>query len=234
VPDLSLLKAVIFDLDGTLYRQGPLRRAMLFRLLRAYATRPLLGLRTVRVLAAYRNAQEHLRTAATADDLAEAQIQLACERTRADRPFVAECVERWMEREPLGFLKRFLRPGLVDFLQVCKAHGLRFGVLSDYPAEAKLQALGLAGVFDAVVCSRSLEIGFFKPHPLGLVTTLRRLGTRAAETLYVGDRPEVDAAAAQAAGMPCAILSHRPRAAGEVPWMEIAGFTHLHEALWRG
>jgi FMN phosphatase YigB (HAD superfamily) len=233
VPDLSRLKAVIFDLDGTLYRQGPLRRAMLFHLLRAYAARPLLGLRTVRVLGAYRSAQEYLRQSAASSNLAEAQIRMTCERTKADRPFVLECVERWIEREPLGFLRRFLRPGVLDFVQLCKARGLRLGVLSDYPAEAKLEALGLGGVFDAVVCSRSSEIGFFKPHPLGLVTTLRRLGTGPSETLYVGDRPEVDAAAAQATGMPCAILAHRPRAAGEVPWMEIAEFTQLREALWR-
>src|SRR5207248_3472505 len=34
------LKALIFDLDGTLYRQGPLRRAIALRLLRAYALKP--------------------------------------------------------------------------------------------------------------------------------------------------------------------------------------------------
>ena len=63
---MSRFKAVIFDLDGTLYRPETLRRAMLLRLLHAHAVRPLRGLRTARVLRAYRNAQEHLRNAAIA------------------------------------------------------------------------------------------------------------------------------------------------------------------------
>jgi len=45
--------AIIFDLDGTLYHQSRLRRAMLLRLLRAHVSRPLEGLRTARILSAY-------------------------------------------------------------------------------------------------------------------------------------------------------------------------------------
>ena len=43
------------------------------------------------------------------------------------------------------------------------------GVLSDYPAEAKLQALGLAGRFSPVLCATDPEIGAFKPNPRGFL-----------------------------------------------------------------
>src|SRR4051794_27917870 len=94
--DVAGLKAIVFDVDGTLYRQSPLRRAMALRLLYAHAVRPLEGLRTFRVLSAYRKAQEHLRDGGVSADLAEAQLRFACERTKAERSFVAACVERWM------------------------------------------------------------------------------------------------------------------------------------------
>jgi putative hydrolase of the HAD superfamily len=211
--------AVIFDLDGTLYRQDALRQAMLGRLLRAFATRPLNGLRTFRVLGAYRRAQEQLRESAPAPDLAEAQIRLACERTQAQPAFVRACVARWMEKEPLTLLARYLQPGLLEFLRACKARGLRLGVFSDYPADAKLKALGLDGFFDVVLTAQSPEVGVFKPHPRGLLLVAERLGTTPSECVYIGDRAEVDESAAVAAGMAWFIVTRR------------AGFPELQESL---
>jgi HAD superfamily hydrolase (TIGR01509 family) len=233
--DPTNLKAIIFDLDGTLYRQDPLRQAMLFRLLRAFATRPLSGLQTFRVLGAYRRAQEHLRDSATSSrphaDLAEAQIRLACERTKADPSFVVACVARWMEHEPLALLPRYIQPGLVEFLRACRAHGLRLGVLSDYPAEAKLQALGLDGLFDVVLAAQSPHVGVFKPHPRGLLVAAELLGCSPVECVYVGDRTEVDGPAALAAGMPAYIVTQRPDERGPRSWMQVTGYAQLHERL---
>src|SRR5262245_17269965 len=111
--DPNALKAVVFDIDGTLYRQGPLRRAMLFRLLAAHIVRPVGGWRTLTALRAYRHAQEQLRGDASGN-VAAAQVGLACERARLDRDTVAQTVERWMEREPLAILRRHVQPGLVE------------------------------------------------------------------------------------------------------------------------
>ena len=66
------LKALVFDIDGTLYRQGPLRGAMLSRLLRKHAMHPIRGWQTFRVIKAYREAQEHLRMASVSGQIAEA------------------------------------------------------------------------------------------------------------------------------------------------------------------
>src|SRR5262245_48602239 len=77
---LGQLKAFVFDIDGTMYRQGPLRSAMLVRLLREYAVRPVRGWQTVRVLRAYRQAQERLRAKSVMGDISGAQVALTCER----------------------------------------------------------------------------------------------------------------------------------------------------------
>jgi HAD superfamily hydrolase (TIGR01509 family) len=230
--DLSRVKAIVFDMDGTLYRQGPLRRAMAWRLIFAHLLRPVLGYRTFRVLSAYRKAQEHMRDGSASEDLAEAQIRLAIERTNVERNFVLECVGRWMEQEPLSLLPRCAWPGLGDFLQTCRARGMRLGVLSDYPAEAKLEALGLRDHFDVVLCAQAPDIGRFKPHPRGIEVALRRLEVTPAEALYVGDRVDADAAAAAAAGVPCAILA--PRVLGDPgrTWLEIAEYAQLRALLF--
>jgi len=226
------LKVVVFDVDGTLYRQAPLRRAMLLRLLGSYATRPLEGWRTVRALSAYRHAQEALRGEACAD-VAEAQLAHACARTDFDRAVVRECVDRWMEREPLSILGRFRYPGLVEFLQACRGGGLRLAALSDYPAAGKLEALGIAEHFDLVLCAQSPEIGVFKPNPRGLAVALHRLGVTPAECLYVGDRPDVDAAAAHAAGTASVIVSS---SAGKPAdrHTTVSGYPQLHALLFGG
>jgi putative hydrolase of the HAD superfamily len=214
VPELGFdpkhIEAVIFDVDGTLYRQDSLRRAMAMRLIRAHALRPLTGWRAMKVIGAYRRAQEKLREQPedAAADLAEAQIRYACEQTGLDRGAVSTCVERWMDREPLPLLASRIQPGLVEFLDTCRSRHLRMGVLSDYPAHDKLVALGIADYFDVVVSAQSREVGVFKPHPRGLLVIAERLGVRPSACLYVGDRVGVDDAAARAAGMPYFIVSN--------------------------
>jgi HAD superfamily hydrolase (TIGR01549 family) len=230
--DPAGLKAIVLDVDGTLYRQGPLRRAIALRLLRAHVLCPRQGWRTVRGLQAYRSAQEHLRAAPDGIEPAEAQLRHAAARTGIAQQRIADDVARWMEREPLPLIARYVRPGLTEFVRDCRARGLRMGVLSDYPAEAKLEALGVGGLFDAVLCAQSPEIGIFKPDPRGLLATLARLGTSAAETLYVGDRPEVDAAAAAAAAVPCAIVTAKPDSGGRRAWLEVTGFPQLGQLLF--
>jgi HAD superfamily hydrolase (TIGR01549 family) len=230
--DRTRLKAIVFDVDGTLYRQGPLRRAMALRLFWSHAMRPAHGWRTLRALSAYRKAQERLRDGSVPVDLAEAQIRMACEETSIDRDFLSECVVRWMEQEPLSLLSGFVWPGLTDFLDACKARSLRLGVLSDYPAEAKLEALGLRGVFDVVLCAQAPDIGVFKPHPRGLEVALERLGATPAETLYVGDRVDSDAAAAAAAGVSCAILTRPGASSASRTWMEVAQYADLRSLLF--
>lgn len=208
------LKAIVFDVDGTLYRQDPVRRAMFARLLRAHVDRPLAGLRTLRWLQAYRQAQERLRGGpADGGDLAEQQVGLACKWTGAPPAELRSCVRRWMEEEPLGLLRPSVREGLPELIAAATRRALRLGACSDYPAAEKLHAMGLAGFFEVVVTAQDAEVQRFKPHPRVLEVALRRLGVSNEEALYVGDRPEVDAEAARRAGVACAIIGprHRPR-----------------------
>jgi len=83
------------------------------------------------------------------------------------------------------------------------------GVVSDYPASAKLAAMGLAA--DHVVWAGESDVGILKPHPRGLQRLMTRAGVSASETVLVGDRVERDGAAARRAGSRCLIRSRKPR-----------------------
>jgi putative hydrolase of the HAD superfamily len=190
------------------------------------------GLRTLRALQAYRHAQEWLRE--TPGDVARAQLERAAATSGLPLEQIKADVARWMEIEPLGLLGRYLRPGTTEIIAACRKAGLRLGVLSDYPAQAKLQALGLAGLFDAVLAAQSPEIGVFKPHPRGLLAVVKSLGVAPAETLYVGDRPEIDAAAAAAAGVACAIIDSSGKTPQSHAWTAVRGFPQLGLLLFPG
>jgi phosphoglycolate phosphatase/putative hydrolase of the HAD superfamily len=228
------LKAVIFDVDGTLYRQTPIRRTMLRRLFGLVVASPRHGAQTLRVLRAYRQAQEALRAGVVAGGIADAQIRLASERTNVDVDAVVQCVTKWMEEEPLASLQSCVQPGALEFLRRCRVKGLQLAALSDYPAEAKLRALGMTELFAVVRCAQSPDVNVFKPNPRGLHVILERLGLLAAECLYVGDRADVDAATAESAGMRCAILTGRSKPPARSTYTQVASFSQLHDLLWPG
>jgi len=230
--DTSQLKALIFDLDGTLYRQSPLRWRMLWCVLRAYVRHPTRGLLTLRALQAYRKAQEALRASPFAHrDLAEAQLQLACQWTGVGPAIMHSCVARWMEQEPLAFLPRLRYHGVDDLLQVATVRGWRLGVFSDYPSTAKLQAMDLLRFFDVIVSAQDPEVRRFKPSPCGLEVTLRRLGVEKYQAVYIADRPDIDVPAATAAGLPCVIMGRR-NTVDRRGWVECSSYQALATALW--
>ena len=192
---------------------------------------PAAGLQAMRTIAAYRRAQEDLRSRPHGGDLAEAQIGLAVERTGFDRVSVARDVARWIEQEPLDLLSRYARPGLRSLLASLRSRGIKLAVLSDYEAAAKLQALGIIDLFDVVLSAQEPEVGVFKPDPRGLQVALKRLDVTGAEALYIGDRADVDAIAAAAAGVPCAIFSKsRSRGIGR-GFVQITRFSDLQTKL---
>ena len=201
-------KALIFDLDGTLYVQGPVRRKMLRRLLRAHLMNPLTGLLTLRALGNYREAQEVLRKRTpVSGDIASAQLHLASERAGISEEMMAGWVARWMEQEPLPLLASSIRKGTVELLREAKREGLRLAVCSDYPADRKLAAMGIADFFDVVVTAQDPSVQRLKPDPKGLELSLKRLAVRKDEAVYIGDRADVDGEAAFRAGIQPFIVS---------------------------
>ena len=222
------LQAILLDVDGTLYHQSPVRRTMGWRLARAYWMYPSRAMTTLRVLRAYRRAQEALRTSTEiTPDLSATQLQLAARWTDTPEVWARECVSRWMHQEPLGLLRRARRDGVVEFLERARKDGVRLAAVSDYPAAAKLSAMEIGEFFEVVISAHDRTIGRFKPDPLGIEVALSRLGIDREKALYIGDRPDIDATAAERAGVACVILGRQAPAPG-LRWIGLQGFRDLH------
>src|ERR1700693_800397 len=206
-PVKGQLKALLFDLDGTLYPLRPVRMAVLGMLVTSYLFHPSTGFRTIRALAPYRRSQELLRTAkCLPGPLREAQLQTASQLSGLTVEFINGCVSDWMEERPLEILAHHVRKDLIRVLRSAKERGIRTAVCSDYPANRKIAALGLTEWFDLVVSAQDPAIGEFKPSPRMLEFTLEKLGVLPEQALYIGDRAEIDGAAARRAGVAVNIL----------------------------
>ena len=213
--DWDSVRLVVFDVDGTLYRQRPLR----IRMARDLALHALThrDLRTLAVLRRFRRLRE---------DLGEARVEGFAERLAAATAAgtgrtpaeVRAIVSRWIDRHPLPYLLRSRYAGLPELFAGLRRHGKVIGVLSDYPAAAKLEALELTA--DHVVAADDPEIGVLKPHPKGLATLIERANATPASTLVIGDRAERDGLVAQQVGARVLLRSSRPIAG----WQTFARF----------
>jgi HAD superfamily hydrolase (TIGR01549 family) len=162
------------------------------------------GPRTWAVIRAFRRQHERIRDEGL--DAPEGAFALQIEATARELGREASAIEavvhEWMIRRPLPWLRRFRRQSLIAELRAFAADGGRLALVSDYPAREKLAALGLDDLFEVVVASG--EAGGptrLKPAPDGYLAAARALGVEARECLVLGDRDDVDGAAARAAGM---------------------------------
>ena len=222
--DWRQVRAVVFDVDGTLYEQRPLR----LRMARELALRSLARPRTLadaRVLRTFRRSREELAEEEAAG-IGRLQYERAAERARVPPERVEAIVAEWILERPLPHLAACRRPGTRRLFTALGDSGRRIGVWSDYPAAGKLEALGLRA--EAVVAATDPEVDRLKPQPAGLERLLELLAVSPAEALLVGDRDERDGEAARRLGCPYLLVSRRP--AGE---REIGGFDELLRSLSR-
>jgi HAD superfamily hydrolase (TIGR01549 family) len=203
------LKAVLFDVDGTLYSQAPLRVLMAAELVlhTLHGRSPQRALQLARVLRTFRSTREALREeGAAARALEDVQFEATASRLDLEVADVRRVVNEWILERPLRHMRRARRPGLQRLLSTLAERGLQVGALSDYPVGAKLEALGVAGHFSLGLCTTDRAINAFKPHPQGFRRACEVWGIGPQEVLYVGDRPEIDGVGAAAAGMRCVIV----------------------------
>ena len=204
---MTALRAVLFDLDGTLYHQSPVRKRMAIELGLFLLRSPFRGPKTVRGISVFRKLREDLRELGQAEEsLEELQYTHPAAEAGLDADRLRKDVEEWMIRRPLPFVAANARKELSQVLEGLRSRGLELGVYSDYPVREKLEAMGCRSFFSLELCSTDAEINAFKPHPRGFLHACERWGLQPEEVLFVGDREDVDAGGARNAGMPCALV----------------------------
>jgi len=203
--DWKDIDLVVFDVDGTLYDQRRLRRAMLGQLLaHAWRSRSLDTLQTLRT---FRHVREALGEEPGADFL-RLQYARTAGRHGKSEDEVRRLATEWLEQRPLPSLAACRYPHLQELFAGLQAAGKRIAVFSDYPALDKVKALGLWA--DWVVCATDPDVARLKPDPTGLRAILRQSGVAPERALMIGDRFDRDGAVAQRAGVRSLIRSRKP------------------------
>ena len=91
--------------------------------------------------------------------------------------------------------------------------GYRLGLVSNTTSSVEapnlLDALGVAGCFEAVVLS--CQVGIRKPRPEILLEATRRMGIRPERCAYIGNLPDRDVASARKAGFSRTVILRDPR-----------------------
>ncbi|MEV6285457.1 HAD family hydrolase [Kribbella sp. NPDC051770] len=106
-----------------------------------------------------------------------------------------------------GYLKHYRGswaafPDALPALEVARGNGWRVGVLtngSTIQQNLKLEKIGLAPYVEVVATTETL--GFGKPVPEAYLTTCRLLDVEPADALMIGDNYELDVLGARAAGL---------------------------------
>jgi putative hydrolase of the HAD superfamily len=172
------IRAVIFDLDDTLYRERDYVRSGFAAVSKHLGRGPRLGRWMWRRFLAGRREKMF--------DALNRHFRLGLTRGQ-----VLDLVALYRGHVPS------LRPcqGVVALLRRLRRRRMRLGLLSDgrQPAQRlKLSALGVEGLFDAVVFTEDLGREAWKPSPAGYELIRRRLAAGHGGCAYVADNPAKD------------------------------------------
>ena len=198
-----MIRAVIFDIDNTLYPYAPCDAAGTAAMREAFSA--ICGEAvdaaafSALLQCAKRDVKAHTEgTAACHERLLYAQR--LCEVTAH---FSAENVLKLYHAywdAYLASMRAF--PGAVQLLRAIKANGVKLGCCTDLTAQIqmrKLVVLGLSDAADAIVTSE--ESGVEKPDPKPFRMVLEKLGVPASQAVMIGDDYQKDICGATAIGM---------------------------------
>lgn len=188
-------RAVVFDLDGTLYNNKGLPMKLI-----------LGDLRNMWVLGAERKARKQIKGQdyQSAEGVYKALFEKMAEVKKSRTAEEARC---WYEEKymPLqvSVLRMYFeaRPLVTELLEAMRNRGLKCILYSDYGHEVeKLQALDIdPKLFDATLSAP--ELGGLKPSRKSMERLMEKFGLDAATTLYVGDREDTDGDSARPFGI---------------------------------
>ena len=203
----GVTQAFIFDVDGTLYNQGQLRKRMLFELL-CHLAKKHRFIRDINVLYTFRKKREILsRGHGDIGCLEDRQYAAVADELGMGIEEVRHVVNEWIFEKPLNYLAACIYPGVRDLFSILLKEKIKIGIFSDYPCRAKLKALDLYA--DVMVCSTEKKVDRFKPDPKGLLLIADELEVPVMNCFFIGDREDKDGECARRAGMPYLILSRR-------------------------
>ncbi|MFC7621543.1 HAD family hydrolase [Microlunatus sp. GCM10028923] len=207
---MTEIRAVGFDLDGTLFDHLNSATAGVNAFLRSLGVEPTDAIRTLWFSAEEAGYEQWRSGQISFQEQRRYRLNLvlpAVGIAPPDNPAGLDMLFAEYLREYRAAWRAF--PGAADVLISLRASGIRLGVLTNGSQEQqvdKLQAIGLQGLVD-VVCTAE-DLGVWKPDERAFEVLAGKLGVTPAECLFVGDHPEQDVAGAMSAGMHAVLVDH--------------------------
>ena len=193
-----LLRAIAFDIDGTLYPNSAMyRKSLGFAL-----TRP-------RLLYHFARVRRRLRHVRPIENFYETQLNMTAESLGRS----PESLRERLARDIYGASERVLSSvplyeGVEELLRELSGR-VKLGVMSDFPVNRKLGILGLDVAWNCRISTE--EVGYLKPNPEPFSALLNCFECAAEHVLYVGNSFRYDVVGASEAGMRTAWLNDSGR-----------------------
>ena len=194
IKDLGEIKAVAFDIDGTLYRTWKLNIRIIFHFLRYNQFFLKYGL-----------VRSKIRKIPLNDTFKNVQTQMMAKKLHCS-PSEAELLLTKIVYAGLSSYFYKIKPykGAIELIKELKSAGYKIALLSDFPPEQKGDVWGARELSDVILGTE--DTGALKPSSIPFNTMAEKLGVPAEEILYVGNSHKYDVVGAKNAGMKAAWL----------------------------
>ena len=219
--DLNNIKAVAFDIDGTLYRAWKLN----FRMSLYFLPHCFFFLKYGLV----RNIMR--KTSAALPDFIETQAEYMGNKLHCPTSEAKAKLDKIVYKGLAKFFTK-IKPckGSVEFIKELKKAGYKIGILSDFPPEQKGDIWGIKDLCDVVLGTE--DTGALKPSVVPFEVLAEKLGVPAEQILFVGNSRKYDVAGSKKAGMKVAwILTPFQKFFGKKSDLADITFCHYKELI---
>lgn len=190
IKNLGEIKAIAFDIDGTLYKNSSLySRVWLHYVCHLFLFTKFNSVRN----------EMHALTEPV-PNFKDIQAQKMAKKLNCSKEEAYMSIDRIAYGGLVTFFEH-IKPckGVSDFVKNIKMHGLKVGILSDFPPEQKGELWGMLQYCDVVLGTE--ELGLLKPATYSFLELAKQLEIKPEEILYVGNSHKYDVDGSKSAGM---------------------------------
>lgn len=191
------IKAVAFDVDGTLYP----RMGMVLSVIPIFLRFPVFTIN-------FNSVRKAIRKIRPIKNFRELQARLLAKKLKKPEEKIRILIDEIIyDRWENSFEKIKPYPGIKDLVIQLKNKNIKLAILSDFPVKRKIKFLNILKKWDVAFCSE--ETDYLKPNPEPFKKLSKALGILPENILYVGDDYQYDIEGAARVGMKTAYLSRK-------------------------